>query len=79
MLMDAIQRKESVGNFPGPQGWLGDHSKATKCGIRYSIRMPDVLARAKSLLDEETDNDPDTLQQVRKVAVVVVLNSAHLS
>lgn len=64
MLMDAIQRREAVGDFPGPEGWLGDSSKGSLCSIRCSIKMPDVLARAKTLLDEDIQRTPETFQQV---------------
>lgn len=72
MLVDAIQRREAVGDFPGPEGWLGDHSKSITstthtCSIRHSIKMPSVLARAKDLLEEEIERTLATLQQVRPI------------
>lgn len=65
MLMDAIQRREPVGDFPGPEGWLGDSSGGSMGSIKSSIKMPDVLARAKTLLDEDVQRTPATFQQVR--------------
>lgn len=65
MLMDAVRQRQGVGDFPGPDGWLGDQNKGMPCPrIKHSLRMPDVLVRAKELLDEDIERTPAVLQQV---------------
>ncbi|KAK4508613.1 hypothetical protein PRZ48_002352 [Zasmidium cellare] len=64
MLMDAVQRRASIDDFPGPEGWTSDHSKGSICSIKSSMKMPGVLARAKNLLDEDIERTPANFQQV---------------
>ena len=52
MLTDAIQRREAIQEFPGPNGWLSDQEddgRGGGCLIEHSIRLPNVLAKAKEL------------------------------
>lgn len=65
MLMDAIQRRELIGGFSGPEGWSSDSNQSSTSSLRSSMKMPDVLARARTLLDEDAERTPAAFQQVR--------------
>lgn len=73
MLQNAVQQRKAIPKFPGPRGWLSDmeadESVAGKL-LQYSIRMPDVLSRAKRVLARA--QTPETISEV-----VGLMHEAH--
>ena len=53
MLVNAVQQRKAIVDFPDPKGWLGDiegdQSEAFNL-VEFSIRLPNILSQAKPLL-----------------------------
>ncbi|EME81382.1 uncharacterized protein MYCFIDRAFT_155566 [Pseudocercospora fijiensis CIRAD86] len=70
MLTNAIQQCRDIPDFPGAKGWAGDigeDQNAASTLIKYSVRLPTLLTKAKPLfLSEKT---PQTIAQVTEMLV----------
>ncbi|KXT02306.1 hypothetical protein AC578_194 [Pseudocercospora eumusae] len=68
MLTNAIQQRREIPEFPGAKGWVGDIGEdqtAASTLIKYSVRLPTLLTKAKPLfLSEKT---PQTIAQVTEM------------
>lgn len=54
MLMDALQHREAIVEFPDARGWLCDQTKPEAIGtiLEHSLLLPNLLNRAKCLMSQ---------------------------
>lgn len=65
MLTSSIQQRKAIPDFPGPRGWMSDtegENTATSSLIEFSVQLPNLLAKAKSLF--ASDQTGETISEV---------------